>query len=208
MFAWLVTSCQQVWIKLLTTCNSCWCYQTCYRYLLLIMSSSLLQVVNNLFQTCYNKSGTSSANTTCWQLENRLVTTCLQTCNLQLVCFYMCRTANDIDFLMDSLPRDKCCIELQIASLGKLTLVHTKNLTTCSKSANKPSTSCVHTACYKLSTSLEQAVNNLWQPCWYCQTCYKVVPTRLLQSWYNDIATTLCRQPCNILVISWRCQTC
>ena len=29
------------------------------------------------------------------------------------------------------------------------------------KSANKPSTSCVRTACYKLSTSLEQAVNNL-----------------------------------------------
>ena len=30
------------------------------------------------------------------------------------------RTANDIDFLIDSLPSDKCCIELQIASLGKL----------------------------------------------------------------------------------------
>ena len=45
------------------------------------MSSSLLQVVNNFFQTCYNKLGTSSANTTCWQLVNRLVTTCLQTCN-------------------------------------------------------------------------------------------------------------------------------
>ena len=36
-----------------------------------------------------------------------------------------------------------------------------KNLTTCSKSANKPLTSCVRTTCYKLSTSLEQAVNNL-----------------------------------------------
>ena len=36
-----------------------------------------------------------------------------------------------------------------------------KNLPTCSKSANKPSTSCVRTTCYKLSTSLEQAVNNL-----------------------------------------------
>ena len=35
------------------------------------------------------------------------------------------------------------------------------NLTTCSKSANKPPTSCVRTACYKLSTSLEQAVKNL-----------------------------------------------
>ena len=36
-----------------------------------------------------------------------------------------------------------------------------KNLTSCSKSANKLSTSCVRTACYKLSTSLEQAANNL-----------------------------------------------
>ena len=40
-----------------------------------------------------------------------------------------------------------------------------KNLASCSKSANKPSTSCVRTACPKLSTSLEQAVNNLLQPC-------------------------------------------
>ena len=36
-----------------------------------------------------------------------------------------------------------------------------KNLTTCNKSANKPSTSSVRTACYNLSTSLEQIVNNL-----------------------------------------------
>ena len=38
-------------------------------------------------------------------------------------------------------------------------------ISTCSKSANKPSTSCVRTACFKLSTSFEQAVNNLEQPC-------------------------------------------
>ena len=36
-----------------------------------------------------------------------------------------------------------------------------KNLTTRSTSANKLLTSCVRTACYKLSTSLEQVVNNL-----------------------------------------------
>ena len=40
-----------------------------------------------------------------------------------------------------------------------------KNLTTCSKSASKPSTICVRTACYKWSTSLEQAADNLQQPC-------------------------------------------
>ena len=126
MFAWLVTSCQQVWNKLLTTCNKFvdivrlvtrlfqqGCYnhditillQPCVVNLVtsccvmtvsdlleqlvtsLIMPSSLLQVVNNLFQTCYNKSGTSSANTTCeqtcynlfadlFQLVCRFVTTC------------------------------------------------------------------------------------------------------------------------------------
>ena len=45
------------------------------------LPSSFSQVVNNLFQTCCNKLETSSANTTCWQLVNRLITTCLQTCN-------------------------------------------------------------------------------------------------------------------------------
>ena len=35
------------------------------------------------------------------------------------------------------------------------------SLTSCSKSANKLSTSCLRTACPKLSTSLEQTVNNL-----------------------------------------------
>ena len=44
---------------------------------------------------------------------------------------------------------------------GHLRLYTRKNLTTCSKSANKPSTSCVRTACHKWSTSLKQAVNNL-----------------------------------------------
>jgi hypothetical protein len=43
-----------------------------------------------------------------------------------------------------------------------------KNLTSCSKSANKPSTSCVRTACPKLSTSMEQLVYN---------SCNKLVDT-------------------------------
>jgi hypothetical protein len=38
--------------------------------------------------------------------------------------------------------------------------LHTQVKISCNKSANKPSTSCVRTACHKLSTSLEQAVNN------------------------------------------------
>ena len=61
------------------------------------------------------------------------------------------------------------CLEL-IISRGHLLdvqILHTVrthvkvSLTSCSKSANKLSTSCVRTACPKLSTSLEQTVNNL-----------------------------------------------
>ena len=73
-----------------------------------------------------------------------------------------------------------------------------KNLTTCSKSANKPLTSCVRTACYKLSTSLEQAVNNLWQACWYCQTCV----TRLFQQGCYSHDTTILLQPCVVNLVT------
>ena len=55
------------------------------------VSSSLLQVVSNLLQTCYNKVGTNGANTTCWQLVNRLVTTCLQTCTNLCVFTRVCQ---------------------------------------------------------------------------------------------------------------------
>jgi hypothetical protein len=68
-----------------------------------------------------------------------------------------------------------------------------KSLTSCNKLSSQ-------SACPKLSTSLEQTVNNLEQPCWYYQTCCKVVPTSLIQSWHNNIVTTLCHQHCNILV--------
>ena len=104
VFARLVTSCQQVWNKLSTTCNKlvrivrivtrlfqqgCYshditillqpCVVNLVTFLLyhdcirlgnnlvtsLIMPSSLLQVVNNLFQICHDKLGTSIANTAC-----------------------------------------------------------------------------------------------------------------------------------------------
>ena len=51
--------------------------------------------------------------------------------------------------------------EFALRAFSTVVFYTRKNLTTCSKSANKPSTSCVRTGCYKLSTSLEQAVNNL-----------------------------------------------
>jgi hypothetical protein len=57
-----------------------WLYRTCRNNLAtsLIISTSLLQVVNKLFHICW-QLGTSSANTTCWRLVGRLATRCV--CN-------------------------------------------------------------------------------------------------------------------------------
>ena len=65
-------------------------YQSCWNNLVtgLTVPSSLLQFVNSLLQTCSNKFGTSSANTSCQQLVNRLVTTCLQACSN--LCIFTC----------------------------------------------------------------------------------------------------------------------
>jgi hypothetical protein len=54
-----------------------WLYRTCSNNLVtsLIISTRLLQIVNSLFQTCW-QLGTSSANTTCWRLVGRLATRC------------------------------------------------------------------------------------------------------------------------------------
>jgi hypothetical protein len=54
-----------------------WLYRTCWNNLAtsLIISTRLLQVVNSLFQTCW-QLGTSSAKTTCCQLVGRLATRC------------------------------------------------------------------------------------------------------------------------------------
>ena len=58
-------------------------------------------------------------------------------------------------------PRGSRAFGASLANSCPPPLYTRKNLTTCSKSANKPSTSCVRMACHNLSTSLEQAVNNL-----------------------------------------------
>ena len=65
------------------------------------------------------------------------------------------------------------------------------------------STSCVRTSCSKLSTSLEQAIDNLWEPWRECQRCYKAVLTTLIQSCCNKIVSKLTTQDCNNIVISW-----
>jgi hypothetical protein len=42
----------------------------------------------------------------------------------------------------------------------------------------------------------------------YNQTCYVVVPTGLIQPWYNKNVTRLTTQSCNNIVISWLYRTC
>jgi hypothetical protein len=89
---------------------------------------------------------------------------------------------------------------------------------------NSMCSNCLFPACWQLATRLSgstdllvvtscewQSCTNLTrllQACWYYQTCCKVVPTSPIQSWYNNTVKTLCRQPCNIHVISWLNQTC
>ena len=55
------------------------------------------------------------------------------------------------------------------------------------KSVNKASTSCVRTACPKLSTCLEQLFDNLEQARQEDQTCCKVVLTTLIQTSCNKL---------------------
>ena len=78
-----------------------------------------------------------------------------------------------------------------------------KNLTTCSKSANKPSTSCVRTACYKFSTSLEQAVNNLIDIVKLVNLIdiVKLVTRLFQQGCYNNDITILL-QPCVVNLVT------
>jgi hypothetical protein len=81
-----------------------------------------------------------------------------------------------------------------------------KNLASCSKSANKQvNTLCSHVTLFcsqvviKFGTSCSQLVTILMALSDLLQCCSNTSE----QSWYNNIVTTLCRQPCNILVISW-----
>ena len=79
-----------------------------------------------------------------------------------------------------------------------------KNLTTCSKSANKPLTSCLRTACYKLSTSCQQVWNNLLATCSKLVDVVRLV-TRLFQEgcYNNDI--TILLQPCVVNLVTSCC---
>jgi hypothetical protein len=62
--------------------------------------------------------------------------------------------------LVDKLAASLLCKHILLTSCEILRVYTRKNLTSCSTSANKPSTSCVRIACPKLSTSMEQLVKS------------------------------------------------
>ena len=94
-------------------------YQSCWNNLVtgLIVPSSLSQFVNSFFQTCSNKFGTSSANTSCQQLVNGLVTTCLQVCSNLFVftCVGRCpRPKEDVNRIVFTSSSERQCFFLFI----------------------------------------------------------------------------------------------
>jgi hypothetical protein len=134
-------------------------YQTCYK----VVPTSLIQsrynknvtrlmtqgcnniVISWLYRTCWNNLATNLIMPSCLlQIVNSLFQTCHnnweQAVRTQLVDGFLANLLQDVRFFF---------------------VYKRKYLASCSKSANKPSTSCVRTACPKLSTSLEQSVNNL-----------------------------------------------
>jgi hypothetical protein len=79
-----------------------WLYRTCWNNLVtsLVISTKLLQIVNSLFQTCW-QLGTNSAGTTCWQ-------TCY---NMWDFCVYM----TQVFFLLVPLARG-CMIFAEVVN--------------------------------------------------------------------------------------------
>ena len=62
------------------------------------------------------------------------------------------------------------------------------------------------TSCQKVWSKLLTTCNNLVDLIRLVARLFQQV--RYIHSWYNYIVTTLCRQPCGIVVISWLHQTC
>ena len=99
------------------------------------------QVVTSLFTRCQQVVFALFVPSLLQQIWNKLLTTC-----------------NKLDGIIRLVTRlflQVCYSHDTTKMLQGWRVFTRKNLTTCSKSANKPSTSCVRTACYKLSTSLE-----------------------------------------------------
>jgi hypothetical protein len=134
--------------------------------------------------TACSKLVPTTANKQC---EHNLSTACEQICN-NLCVFYVCSRCTHV-------RRTSCYKTLSANTLLQI----------CSQAVDKL---CSHCLFPVVVTSLEQAVDNFWQAWWHYQTCYKVVLTSLIQSWYNKNVTRLTTQGCNNIVISWLNRTC
>jgi hypothetical protein len=156
------------------------------------MPSSLLQVVNSVFQTSYNKLGTSSANTTCWQLVNRFVTTCLQTCNN--LCVFTCAqcTIVNITRLVTMLFQQFANMQDVFAQLipSRWQIVN-GFLTTCYKVV-------------ELNRFVRSFSNNLLSSC-NSTICQQVVSDNHVATWWNNSIVTTCWQACYKPVANTSC---
>jgi hypothetical protein len=134
-----------------------------------------MTVSDLLEQPCYKSDNIDKLVTSCLQLVPNLLTTWAKQCEQNLLTVCWQTCNNMRDFYV------------------------------CSKSANKPSTSCVRTVCSKLSTSLEQLVRScnklvdiirLVARLEYQQVRYNHDITILLQPCVVNLVSDLLEQPC------------
>jgi hypothetical protein len=105
-----------------------------------------MNVSDLLEQPCNKSDNINKVVTSCSQLVPNLLTTWDKQCEHNL----LADLVQDVRFLR--MCKKALCIIMP---------THAKISHLVTKFFNKPSTSCLRTACHKLSTSLEQAVNNL-----------------------------------------------
>jgi hypothetical protein len=144
----------------------------------LIISTILLQIVNSLFQTCW-QLGTSSANATCWRLLADLLQAvrffCVSNKNVTGLTTYGC---NNI-----VLPWLYCTCWNNLATSLKLLYI------------NKLVTSCYLATCNKFDRIIG-LVTRLFEQVWYSRD------TTTMRH------ASLTTQDCNNIVISWLYRTC
>jgi hypothetical protein len=207
------------------------CLQTCYNLCVFTcvatthvkthkLQQTCSRVVAMLFQQLVNRMCSHCLFPACWQVVNELVNKLLQGCRAQQTCYKLFQQlviVLQFNNLSTSCERQPC--SNLITSLLRTHLVDKLwDFYVCTRVE-------VSHLVESLPTSRQQVVFALRVPS--CQqvwnklltTCNnlvdiirfvacKVVPTSPIQSWYNNIVTILCRQPCNILVTPWLSQTC